>query len=274
MQKNEKKKSSVANRQRWKLGAPLAIAFFISLLYSHLFIVALVLSLFFIWALHRGVEEWCSLFSFSSRRTCFLSSLFSVDLCCLVLAQIFFSAMHFFLPLSLFFSLLLILFSPRDSAPSLSSLTCEILPLFFLLLPFSLFFDLLFSPSVPRRHLIYLFLVIKSMDLGGYLGGKRFGRRPIAPQISPKKTWEGFLGGACLALVTHLCLYRGIHFALPPLFFFFLFITFAHWGDLTISLFKRAAGVKESGTIPGLGGVLDVVDSSLLALPLFYFYAS
>lgn len=112
------------------------------------------------------------------------------------------------------------------------------------------------------------------VDTGAYFCGRRWGRHALAARISPKKTWEGFWGGIVIAVVViaagSLLLpltfkQRGL-LLLLVLFCAFLAVV----GDLFVSVLKRQAGVKDSGSLlPGHGGLLDRVDSAISAAPLF-----
>ncbi len=125
-----------------------------------------------------------------------------------------------------------------------------------------------------REGVLTLIATVAASDSCQYYSGRTFGRRPLAPSISPKKTIEGAVGGLLLA---PLALVAIAHWWLPALH------PVAVWaagiamviagiaGDLFESSFKRAAGVKDSGTlIPGHGGVLDRIDALLFCIPLFY----
>ena len=133
-----------------------------------------------------------------------------------------------------------------------------------------------FGTELFRKQLIsYLILVTKSGDIGAYFVGTRLGRHRLIPRISPKKTVEGALGGLLFSIIASLAC---IGF-LPSLTFASLFIlglllgVVAQVGDLSESLIKRDCEVKDSGsTLPGLGGVLDAIDSILFTAPVFYFY--
>ena len=123
------------------------------------------------------------------------------------------------------------------------------------------------SPTI----LLGALLIVWAADTGAFAAGKLFGRVKLAPQISPGKTWEGVIGG--LLTVAVLAAAGGWLFdvrvgVLVP---FCLAIACASVvGDLTVSMFKRTAGLKDSGAIfPGHGGVLDRVDSVAAAAPLF-----
>ena len=122
--------------------------------------------------------------------------------------------------------------------------------------------------------LTYVFLIIWSTDTGAYFTGMLFGRNKLAPQLSPKKTWEGFIGGVVTSFIAVLVFLQLI--PLPPNMLL-LYITpvisvVAQVGDLFESGLKRLAGAKDSGNIiPGHGGILDRFDSALWALPTAYY---
>ncbi|MDJ0711688.1 MAG: phosphatidate cytidylyltransferase [Woeseiaceae bacterium] len=121
------------------------------------------------------------------------------------------------------------------------------------------------------EYLIFTLLIVWVADGGAYFAGKAFGRVKLAPAISPKKTWEGVVGGFVLVavLATATAIWRDIGLAvLVP--FCLAVGAISIVGDLTVSMFKRTTGVKDSGTLfPGHGGVLDRVDSVAAAAPLF-----
>jgi phosphatidate cytidylyltransferase len=118
---------------------------------------------------------------------------------------------------------------------------------------------------------IFVLLLTAAADVGAFFAGRRFGRRKLAPRVSPKKTWEGFLGG--LAAGAAVALAGQAWLGLPAGAFLPLCLAVvlaSVVGDLTESLFKRQAGLKDSGHIlPGHGGVLDRIDSLSAAVPVF-----
>ena len=122
----------------------------------------------------------------------------------------------------------------------------------------------------PELLLIAL-LVVWVADIGAYFSGKRFGRVKLAPNISPGKTWEGVFGGLSMVLVLTLVWSHFRQLPLSVLMPFCLAVAaLSIVGDLTVSMFKRTAGVKDSGKLfPGHGGVLDRIDSVAAAAPLF-----
>jgi phosphatidate cytidylyltransferase len=121
-----------------------------------------------------------------------------------------------------------------------------------------------------RRWILVLLAGVWSFDTGAYLVGRAIGRRPFLPWISPKKTLEGVLGGIVVAtLGVALVLAISGSPPLEALVLGPLLGVAAQAGDLAESLLKRAAGVKDSGTLlPGHGGILDRVDSILFAAPV------
>lgn len=134
-----------------------------------------------------------------------------------------------------------------------------------------------YAPSASSWLLLYALGVVWVMDIGAYFAGRRFGRRKLAPLISPGKSWEGVYGGlACSFVLFLLALIIG---SWPEGSAFKLFIAtvFAAaasvLGDLFESRMKRAAGMKDSSQLlPGHGGVLDRLDGVIAALPVFGFF--
>ncbi len=125
-----------------------------------------------------------------------------------------------------------------------------------------------------------LLLITKGVDIGAFLIGIRWGRHTLIPRISPKKTVEGVIGGICFGILGALASKS----FLPPLEIFSwnkLFLlgvslsVLGMLGDLSESLIKRDCAAKDSSCIfPGVGGVMDVIDSLLFTAPAFYFYMS
>lgn len=137
---------------------------------------------------------------------------------------------------------------------------------------------------IRRDHsawwIVGVMLTTKSCDIGAYFTGRAIGRHKMIPWLSPGKTWEGLAGGVAAATLVGLGLAWLSHAALPardhaPLWLGavsgVIFALVGQAGDLTMSLFKRGAGMKDSSQIlPGMGGVLDVLDSALLVAPVAY----
>lgn len=132
-----------------------------------------------------------------------------------------------------------------------------------------------------RWWLFYLIVVTKMTDIGGFFIGKRFGKEKLAPYISPKKTWEGALGGFFAALVASIAImllarildYDSFSLTLWQSLWLGAGIGIcAQFGDLSESLLKRDGGIKDSNQFPGLGGMLDIVDSLVFTAPLVYIF--
>ncbi len=175
--------------------------------------------------------------------------------------------------------LFLLQFMRRSSADSLSAVSIT----FFGILYISWFFSfiiklkLIEDMTLPEgsRLVAFLLLVSKLGDTGAYLIGSKFGRHFLIPRISPKKSIEGAIGGFIFSLTGALI---GKAF-LPSMSFFHLIVlgvllgVLAQIGDLSESLIKRDCSSKDSNTLlPGLGGILDLIDSLLFTAPVFYFY--
>lgn len=122
--------------------------------------------------------------------------------------------------------------------------------------------------------LVTLLLIAKCGDIGAYLFGTRFGKTALIPHISPHKSVEGALGGLLFSTVAGLMGKNFLPYSYAHLFFLGIFFgILAQLGDLSESLIKRDCGVKDSGNIlPGMGGVLDLLDSLIFTAPVFYFY--
>lgn len=143
------------------------------------------------------------------------------------------------------------------------------------LIPFWMaLFYLRLNVIYPVAPLMYVMILVWVLDSSAYFVGKRWGKHPLCPQISPKKTWEGLLGGLCVTVLlgwglTHC---RYFYFLNDPKVIYVIVITAlaAVLGDLFESMLKRTAGVKDSGALfPGHGGLLDRIDSLTAALPIF-----
>lgn len=138
--------------------------------------------------------------------------------------------------------------------------------------------------AVPDQiHWVFaLFILIWLSDTGAYLVGCTLGKHKLFERISPKKSWEGFFGGCAFAIGGSMLLWHLFTTVWPIganttwwqwLIFAIIIIIFGTYGDLSESLLKRAANIKDSGNIlPGHGGILDRFDSLLLCIPVVYIY--
>lgn len=167
------------------------------------------------------------------------------------------------------------LYRPRQNA--VHSLERSFFSLGYVALPVALL-NCIMSITAPRL-LLGVFMFIWLYDTGAYCVGMLLGRHRLFERISPKKSWEGVIGGvvACIAgaYATHYWLDE--FFQVPELTIWLglsvVIAVFATFGDLVESLIKRTVGVKDSGNIlPGHGGILDRIDSLLLVVPAVLIY--
>jgi phosphatidate cytidylyltransferase len=141
-----------------------------------------------------------------------------------------------------------------------------------------------FMLALRREHsawvLLWVLLVIKSSDIGAYFTGKAIGRRKLIPWLSPGKTWEGLFGGIALAMAVGgagLWLLgrgtgTGMALVWAGLGAGLVFAVLGQAGDLMKSAFKRDAGIKDSGKFPAFGGIIDMIDSPLLVVPVAFWW--
>ncbi|MBJ7258550.1 MAG: phosphatidate cytidylyltransferase [Chthoniobacterales bacterium] len=133
--------------------------------------------------------------------------------------------------------------------------------------------------TTGQYYVLYLLLVTKFSDMGAYLAGSLFGRHKLVPHISPHKSWEGLAGAIVLATAGSF----GLWLLIPERLSVFsatdvavlgvLLGAAAVIGDLAESIVKRSTEAKDSGgLLPGIGGVLDLIDSVLFTAPLLFFY--
>ena len=126
-----------------------------------------------------------------------------------------------------------------------------------------------FDPSI----ILLMFILTWTFDTFAYLVGIQYGKHKIIPSISPKKSWEGFIGGFLLTIIAaYLSQKNFIHIGLRDILFVSIILPFtATLGDLIASYYKREAGVKDSGDfIPGHGGLLDRMDAFTITIPAIY----
>jgi phosphatidate cytidylyltransferase len=142
-------------------------------------------------------------------------------------------------------------------------------------LPFALLPSILYIDGYQPIILLSVFVTIWVNDTGAYLFGVQLGKHRLFERISPKKSWEGFIGGALTALLSGyiFSLFVPSLTLLQWLVFSEIIVVFSTFGDLLESMLKRTVHVKDSGdVIPGHGGILDRFDSLLLAAPVIFIY--
>ncbi len=165
--------------------------------------------------------------------------------------------------------------SRRPLAAVLPAVGLSAAALLFIALPLS-FIVLLrgADKSLGPKLLLFLLALVWVGDTAAYFVGRAIGRHPMAPQLSPKKTWEGAVANLLGSLLVALVFYRWMNVALPVLLGAAALGNVAgQVGDLLESAYKRSAGVKDSGgLLPGHGGMLDRVDALILAAPVVWYY--
>ena len=173
----------------------------------------------------------------------------------------------------------------RKPSP-ISDWTHTMFPVLYIALPYALTSMLAFtgtgpdsgySPVIP----ITLFVFLWCNDVGAYCTGCTIGKHKLFERISPKKTWEGSIGGAVFTMLAAYLLHKFLPdwYSFQPAWVWvgmaLTVVLFGTWGDLIESLMKREMGIKDSGKIlPGHGGMLDRFDSALLAIPATVVYLS
>ncbi|NQT91257.1 MAG: phosphatidate cytidylyltransferase [Lentisphaerae bacterium] len=181
-------------------------------------------------------------------------------------------------------------FPVEDERP-LSTIACTLLGIWYVPFLFNFLTHLAFAwerggvldriSETGRMLVLYLVVVVKSADIGAYFIGRFLGRHKLFPRISPAKTWEGLIGGLITSLAASVlfCAACGgqlgtISLQLRDVLILGVLLGAAgSAGDMFESLVKRAAGIKDSGSLmPGMGGMLDVIDSLLFGAPVLYVY--
>ena len=180
----------------------------------------------------------------------------------------------FFIVIACLFTFVLQLARKENAKNHLVSIAVTLFALFYISWFFSFFIKIKYLTD-GARLVSFLIIVTKAGDIGAYFVGKKFGKNALISRISPRKTREGALGGLVSSvLAAILCKFFLIDFPYHHIILLgFLLGIIGQVGDLAESLFKRDFDVKDSGKeLPGLGGVLDVIDSLLFTAPIFYFY--
>jgi phosphatidate cytidylyltransferase len=167
------------------------------------------------------------------------------------------------------------LFSQQTVESALEDVASTLLGVFYVAALFS-YQVAIRTGAEGKQWLVFLYFIIWATDIGAYSIGVPFGKHRLYEKVSPKKSIEGLLGAlaaaAGMALLCRIWFMPAISMGEVVLIALALAVV-GTVGDLVESLFKRAAGVKDSGTlIPGHGGILDRMDSMLFAAPVLYYY--
>jgi len=167
----------------------------------------------------------------------------------------------------------------RKKANPLQNIALSLLPLFWIALPFAI--ASIWMNYFSQKNLVFaLFIIIWLYDTLAYCIGSLIGKHRLFKRISPKKSWEGFIGALMLTIAISVAFYHIPYFKVDSftspihwVIFAMIIIVAGTFGDLVESYFKRSVDMKDSGTIlPGHGGILDRFDSFLFAVPIAFAY--
>ena len=184
------------------------------------------------------------------------------------------------LPLELVFFIFLlgcaaiVFTSKRPLADALGDLGISAAGLVFIALPLSSVVRIHAVDVIGPKLLLFTLVLVWAGDTLAYFVGRSFGRMPMAPQLSPKKTWEGAAANVLGSAIVGVALFRWLNLdAFQAVLMACLANVAGQAGDLLKSAYKRGAGVKDSGTLlPGHGGILDRIDALILAVPVVWYY--
>jgi phosphatidate cytidylyltransferase len=168
----------------------------------------------------------------------------------------------------------LTLFTRRPLVESLPSAGISSSAFLLVAFPLSIAVPLHGLGSLGPRLLLFALVITWAADTFAYFAGRAFGKHPLAPHISPKKTWEGSIAGLGGSLLMAYAFHFWLPIALPHLLAMATVGNVAgQMGDLLESACKRSAGVKDSGgLLPGHGGILDRIDALILCIPVIWYY--
>lgn len=250
------------------------LLYFAENLIASFFLLALVCALSFL-----GMKEYLFL---TQAKQIELPKTFLLICSLLVPAAFFVEAKFFLFPafpfVVLFVCLLRCFFSSfRKIDQAICRVSESIMGIIYLTLPMGMILSILFKSPNGTFWVLFVLIITKVTDIAAYFVGRLWGKKPLAIHLSPKKTWAGAIGGwafgtmagGIMALANDMSCCTIIQLVILAAILSIL----GQVGDLAESLLKRDAGVKDSSIIPGMGGVLDMIDSLLFTIPVVYFNA-
>ena len=168
----------------------------------------------------------------------------------------------------------------NEDKSSLAPLAATVFGVIYVAMLLNVLQKIRYFPDLEGHWWLMFFIVVSKMsDTGAYCTGQLIGRTKMIPRVSPGKTWEGFAGGIAFSVLAAWMFlhFAGEHFgAMPLMHALILGVVLgvgSVLGDLVESLFKRESDMKDSGSFfPGVGGILDILDSLLFNAPLMYLY--
>lgn len=231
-----------------------------------------VFSIFYL----AGLNEFVNLFknhnqiSIEEKSFYLLNVIILISVVLTVFFKLNFVILFLFFPI-LFSFVIIELWRKKDNP--LLNMSVGLFGFFYLSIPFSLILVLLFLSTHSFPILIGMFLLIWTNDTFAYLTGRVIGKHKLIERISPKKTWEGTVGGIVFALIVSylISLYGEKSDTLFWMISALIIAPCSILGDLLESLIKRSLKIKDSGSIlPGHGGILDRFDATLFTVPFFF----
>lgn len=272
-----------------KARVPIALAMSIVvtglILFAHVHIIQLILILCLIALSVIGLWEFSQLLQ--TKEISIPWSLLSVAACCWLFSfyiTLFYQQI-FYLPgiILAIISLVILVYNFNKLEGSILRISSSFFAFLYTVVPLGIMIKILypFSSQDGRIWLAYLICVTKATDIGAYFIGKIFGKKRLAAELSPAKTVGGAIGGLVFGLGTSLAFYL-LTYITPKYLFNFniwqaimigtLIGVIGQVGDLAESLMKRDAQIKDSNALPGVGGVLDLLDSLYLTTPVLYLF--
>jgi phosphatidate cytidylyltransferase len=168
----------------------------------------------------------------------------------------------------------IVLFGRQPVVESFGGLSVSSAAMVFIVLPLSTVVRIHGVPHIGKQLLLFTLVLVWAGDTLAYFVGRSIGRFPMAPHLSPKKTWEGAIANLAGSVIVALVAQRWIDIPLKHLIGMAILANIAgQGGDLLESAYKRSAGMKDSGALlPGHGGMLDRIDALILAAPVVWYY--
>lgn len=256
-------------KKRIITGIILIVAALLVVFYAPPFWFALITALFML----AGAWEWTSLSEYKRTTQCIAYLVLVMASC---YAALFIPVIYILLGVFLWWVLALLLVAsyPNGSRIWGRGVVLRSVMGIFVLVPCWGAVNFIRNQSDGILILLFLFALIWGADIAAYFAGKRWGKHKLAPEVSPGKSWQGFIAALVFAFVyaTGVSLLGGIPRNVLPwgVLLSMVTVVFSVVGDLTESMLKRKAGVKDSGKLlPGHGGILDRIDSLTAAAPVF-----
>src|SRR5580658_720670 len=168
----------------------------------------------------------------------------------------------------------IVLFGRQPVVESFGGLSVSSAAIVFIVLPLSTVIRIHGAPRIGKQLLLFTLVLVWAGDTLAYFVGRSIGRHPMAPHLSPKKTWEGGVANLAGSVIVALVAQRWLDIPLRHLVGMAILANLAgQGGDLLESAYKRSAGMKDSGALlPGHGGMLDRIDALILAAPVVWYY--